>query len=170
MTFMKGQDPANLGDVPKRFWWTKRLAVAYLLLIAALLVTRLIWGHLAERRLATEIGALEAAGGAIDWQALAPEPIPDEENAAEFYTQAAGAITMTAEQGKKFRDLSGVPSFRARFTKDADAILDANAGVFDLCRQARSLSKVDWGFLQYASPAPRNPAPFAPLPAACQAA
>ena len=66
MAFMKGKDPANLGDVPKRFWWTKRLTVAYLLLIAALLATRWIWGHLAEQRLATEIAAIEAAGGTVD--------------------------------------------------------------------------------------------------------
>lgn len=162
MAFMKGKDRPSPGDVPRRFWWTKRLAVAYLLLIAMLLLTRWIWGHLAERRLATEIAAVEAAGGTVDWQALAPEPIPDEENAAEFYKQAAAAVTMTAVREMKFHDMLDVPSFRARFAKEADALLAANDTVFNLCRQARPLIQADWG-IQYTSPAVNVALPdFAP--------
>lgn len=51
---------------PPRYWWLKRIVVAYAVLFVALLTLRLWWGHVAHHRLETEIAKYKAAGEPIE--------------------------------------------------------------------------------------------------------
>ena len=129
---------------PKRFHWAKRIAAAYLLLVVALLVTRWVWGYLADRRVAAELAVITARGETVDWLALEPASIPDAENAAVCYERACMAMSMTDDQREKIYKMLDSPSFLTKCRADADAILMANAAIFAECRSARAASGVNW--------------------------
>ena len=151
--------PSAAVDVcPNRFRWAKRIVAAYLLLAVALLVTRWVWGHLADRRVAAELAAIAARGETVDWLALEPAPIPDAENAAVFYQRACMAVSMSDDQHRKLYPMLGSPSFRTKHRTDADAILLANAAVFAECRNARAAPSLNWG-VKHISPAHRTRLP-----------
>lgn len=138
--------------IPKRFWWAKRIFVCWLVLLAAVVITRYWWNHLAEQRLSDEIAAIHARGQRLDWLNMAPPPLPDEQNAAVYYRQAFAAMAAVQPPLYSPDDLAALPSYRAKHLAEADAILAAHAAVFDLCRQARSIPGVNWGIV-HASPA-----------------
>lgn len=58
---------------PPRYWWLKRIVLAYALLFVALLILRLWWGHVAHNRLETEIAKYKAAGEPIEPEDFDPK-------------------------------------------------------------------------------------------------
>jgi hypothetical protein len=64
----------------KRFW--KRLAIVIAALVAIALIVNGVFAWRAERRLRSRLAAIRAAGDPASIADLAPQPIPDEENAA----------------------------------------------------------------------------------------
>ena len=80
---------------PARLWWTKRLLPGYVTLAAALVISHIVWWHVAERRLAAAMAPFTAAGYNLDWSTNAPAPIPDAENAAAMYIHAFAPVSYT---------------------------------------------------------------------------
>lgn len=136
---------------PRRLWWTKRLALAYVVFAAALVISHIAWQREAERRLAAAVAPFTAAGYNLDWRTNAPEPIPDSRNAAAIYLQAASQLALTARQDVLVSYLSGGQALQDRYAAETDELIAANAAVLALCRQARGL-KAYWG-VPHTSPA-----------------
>jgi hypothetical protein len=131
---------------PPRFRWLKRLSIAGVVMLAALLLLRLWWGREARRQLDAEIAAAHGRGEPVliaDFNNV--DPVPDDENAAILLKSAAGNIVMNATQN----------DFETRFDSDeaqSDSdrqmiagIVRGNANALQLARRAASLTRVDWG-------------------------
>ncbi|MFH0982329.1 MAG: hypothetical protein V2A79_12425 [Planctomycetota bacterium] len=130
--------------VPPRYWWLKRIFLACALLLVLLVGLRLWWGYVVHQRLQTEIDRLVAAGEPIFPEDFDTPPVPDPENAALLYTNAANAFVKPAEATI---DISLFPtsSFTPAQLAEAQLYVDANTNALRLARQARDLPKVDWG-------------------------
>lgn len=132
---------------PPRYWWFKRIVIAYAILFLALLALRLWWGHVAHSRLEAEIARYEAAGEPIEPEDFDPKDvIRDGENAVRLLEQAEAALpTRTArtewmiESG--CRDRATWEQHRAEIAR----VIAANAPVIEKTHEARSRGKVDWG-------------------------
>lgn len=67
---------------PPRFWWLKRGAIGFGLLLALLCVLRFWWGHEAQRRTDALAREAHARGEPFYPEDYRQEPVPDAENAA----------------------------------------------------------------------------------------
>lgn len=143
---------------PKKRWSVRRtVLLAVLLLLAGIGIGRWWWGQSAERILQAEIDAIRARGEPLEWREFKRPFIPDEENAAEFYRQAAKIVLFdhklaeTDEEASRAERLSDMleylldyPDFRKAHAEEARQIIDLCQGAFALCRQARPLKDTDW--------------------------
>jgi len=68
--------------MPPRFWWLKRGAVGFGLLLVMLCILRFWWGHEAERRIEAVARKAHARGEPFYPQDFAEPSVPDAENAA----------------------------------------------------------------------------------------
>ena len=109
---------------PARLWWTRRLAIPYLLLVAALVISHFSWQRTADRRLAEALAMYKAAGISLIVKDYESPPVADEDNAAVLYIAALGE-----------KDRSAIV---------ARTLLNTRASWFDLVRQARGRTKLDW--------------------------
>ncbi len=136
-------------------WKTVLLVLA--LLIVGLVVARRRWGRHADKVLQAEIDAIRARGEPLDWLDFRPEPIYDEENAAELYGQAWAialldpALAADDEEATRLErlwsmvsDLMCYPEFRREHAEDLRRILALSSDALALCRKARGLDKADW--------------------------
>jgi len=68
--------------IPPRFWWLKRGATGFGLLLAMLCVLRFWWGHEAQRRIEAVAREAHARGEPFYFpQDFLPAPVPDADNA-----------------------------------------------------------------------------------------
>ena len=141
----------------KRWSWWKTLLLVLVRLAVGLAVARWQWGRHADKALQAEIDAIRARGEPLAWINFRPEPIPDEENAAEVYRQAwAIALldrTLAADDEEAARldrlasmvdYLTADPDFRWQHAEDMRQILALSAESLALCRKARGLKQADW--------------------------
>jgi len=136
------------GDVqpfPPRYWWLKRIAVAFGVLIAALLGLRVWWGAVASRRLNDEIARIEAAGEPIWPEDFDSEPVPDEDNTVTLLLQAqtlmSPIVGLSLDAGEILRN----PDLVDQRFGEAHALIQGNAPALELVRAARDKPGVDWG-------------------------
>ncbi len=131
--------------VPPRYWWLKRILAGSGLLLVGLLALRLWWGWYADRLLHAEIERIVAAGEPIYPEDFDPkEPVPDDQNAANLYLQAANSIVLTTADGVS---LETYWNDHTRIAKDRGAVanlIDANAMVLENVRLARRRSATFW--------------------------
>src|SRR5688572_16761586 len=81
---------------PPRFWWLKRLTIAYLLIAALAGLTRWWWGRDADRRMADFVAERRALGEPVlptDFQSVSP----GEDTAGALFLRAAQNIKWTDE-------------------------------------------------------------------------
>ncbi len=141
-----GDAARDVRPIPPRFWWTKRIALAALIYLVALLGVRWIWGIYAENKLAARLAECRAAGEPMDGSAFAGPDIPDEENAAVFIRAAAAAFVeseLTGRDAWELLDATDLP--REQFDAVA-AHLRANAETLSLLASAAELPGVSWHF------------------------
>lgn len=67
---------------PPRFWWLKRIALGWLIVIALLLIIRLIWGWEINRRMNNQLAEWRAQGQPTRPEDFAEPDVPEAENAA----------------------------------------------------------------------------------------
>ena len=137
--------------IPPRYWWLKRILLVGGIFAVGLIGLRIWWGCEAERRLQAAIDKYRAAGQPVLLEDFAVEPIPDEDNAAHFLTQAAAKLTQPADV--RF-SVENFLKDRQLLTDQADQLaqlIQANQETLDLIRTARSKTAVDWK-IKLASP------------------
>ena len=160
-------DEPVLQPIRKKRWTMRRIIrVAILALVVAALALRWWHGRQAHVMLQVEIDAIRASGDPLEWRELAPEPIPDSENAAELYKAAVKANALlsppasgTPEQLSRIQRLADMlhkllvqSSYRAEHAGEVGEILALSRESLAICRQARSLTEADWK-LNYDAPA-----------------
>ena len=142
-------NPAILDDtipVPPRYWWLKRIMIASAALILALIALRVWWGWYASRHLQAEIDRIIAAGEPIYPEDFDPkEEIPDDQNAAKLYQEAAEKIVLSEKQQKAFDRVYTYDHPLAEHRETILSIFNNNQQAFSLVRQARGLNRFDWG-------------------------
>ena len=128
--------------------WTSRKKVIFLLLLAVagvILLALACWVWSArgiDAQIAAELARYRAAGQPVDFADFDFPPVPDEENAAKLYMDAAKALMI---EGGLEEEVLGWRSAIAPEEMDlAKAILDRNTEALALCRRARAMEKVDW--------------------------
>ena len=141
MAQARGDGIGQARPVPARFRWLKWIGVAVAIVIVALVGLRWWWGVVAAERLQAAIDELKAAGYPTTMADLQPPPVPDEDNAAYFFTQAF-AVWQTDRKD----------------AADDATFLQDNAEALALVERARSCSGCNWG-VQYTSPGIAVPLP-----------
>ena len=132
--------------IPPRYRWLKRFIKVGVALLLCLVALRLWWGYEADRRLQGEIDRYRAAGEPVFADEFDREmaAVLDEENAAILYEKAINSITFTTKAGVHFEDFrGGTKDFGADMAAAAE-LMESNAGVFELVRQARAKPAVAW--------------------------
>ncbi|MGE5607956.1 MAG: hypothetical protein ACM359_01770 [Bacillota bacterium] len=130
---------------PPRFWWLKRCLIAVAVLVLGLGLLHWAWGWYAERRIAQLMASCRERGEPTQVADFPEAIVPEAENAAPLLQKAAGLLTvsqtlLSAERNEEFRYLP----FSAAAMKLLEADVQANAKVFAIVRQARSLPGAAW--------------------------
>jgi hypothetical protein len=137
---------------PPRYRWLKRVTVAGVIIAAAVVATRLWWGHVAQQRFDAFAAEKRARGEPVFPADLQPPPTTDGRNAAFYFLRAAGAVSKTAES-----PANGVITtpdylpYHPKWHEMAAKSVAANAAIYLDVRVARGLPDVDWG-VAYTSP------------------
>jgi hypothetical protein len=95
-----GPDPVAPLDeqpYPPRFWWLKRIAVAWVLVHAAVLGLRIWWGWEAERRWQAAVDRMHETE--LPSKSASDGSLPDELNLAFVVHAAATKLSLTKENG-----------------------------------------------------------------------
>lgn len=135
--------------VPPRFWWFKRLwplVAAWLLLMIGL---RIWWGYEAQRRFDQRITAYRAAGQPVILEEFRPPAVPEDENAAPLWRQAA--ISVIPQVGPHHLDSFTSSAYAAAYPAALDALIAQNQAALQLAEEAAAKPRADWG-VAYASP------------------
>ena len=150
-------------------WWKYAVCVLALLLLLPVVV-RLWWGYSAERELEAVVSQIEARGEPLAWADLAPEPIPDDDNAVLLYAKAA-EVPLIAEVETDDRgdprtpedehlnrlqdmlgDLAASSNYRRRHAEEVREILELSRAAFRLCREGRDRKGANWQ-MDFSAPA-----------------
>ena len=133
---------------PPRFWWLKRLTLAGLLLLAALVGLRAWWGWEAQRRLRRETDQILAAGYPLRVTDMFPRPLPDGENAGWYLRKAADALPanrVNESPSNSPLTFPTYPPFGPLWEAMEQKSLTASARAFPLARHARGRKEFEWG-------------------------
>ena len=134
----------NAIPVPVRYWWAKRIGVGFVVWMVVMLGVRWGWGCEADRRLNAEIAKYQAAGEPVFLEDFVTKPVPDEENAAKLYLEAADTMGKLPE--KELNLLFSLRDYYKDKNPDKLGILIKRlAPSLTLVRQARELERFDWG-------------------------
>ncbi len=131
---------------PTRFWWLKRLSVICLVFFLAMLVLRLWWGYLAEKRIEAAVAAARADDEPISPQDFNdPDSPPADQNAVVALTAAIAAVSLNPAQQSfigRF-DPKNVPT-QTDQSMMAN-ILAADRRAIELAGHAANLPRAGWG-------------------------
>jgi hypothetical protein len=132
--------------VPKRYRWLKRLMILSGALVVGLVILRWWWGFEANRRLQAQIEQHRAAGQPVYASEFDAEldAVPDEENAALLLEEAINAVVSTTRSGVSVDDFQYEPKNVDQDTESARELIESNAEVLALARQARGRSQAAW--------------------------
>lgn len=88
---------------PTKRWW-KRFAIGVAIVVALALIANGVMAWWTEHRLQTRIAAIRAAGDPASIADLAPEPIPDDENAAAILKRLKPQLAAFSKDQARFYD------------------------------------------------------------------
>jgi hypothetical protein len=128
----------------------RRLFVAGLLVLTVLLMLRLWWGWMAERRWNALVAEMRAAGEPVELRDLQGSPVPNSDNAAYSLTQAIAAMSRTVDTPSLSRPFSGIPEplpYSPQWYVAARNSIGANAETLLLVHQARNRRVTNWRLL-----------------------
>jgi hypothetical protein len=138
---------------PPRRWWLKRIALAVVLFIAGFITLFVIWHRVADQRLQAAIDKIKAAGEPLYPEDFNTPPIPDEDNAAVLYRQAAELLTDERQRAEHDR-LTMCMAWEAdedKLMSTCGALIASHEDGQTLIRKARRRAGVHWG-LDFDSP------------------
>lgn len=140
-------EPDIVQPIPVRYWWLKRISVVAGVLLVGLVLLRVWWGHEAERRLQATIKHYQDAGQPVlpsEFDAIL-DAVPDDQNAAILYEKAMKKMVFLSTSGvhvNAFYDDETTTLEKDRLA--ADELIQKNAEVFALVREARGRPQVAW--------------------------
>jgi hypothetical protein len=132
-------------SAPSPFRLRNRLRWAGVFAILALILLWLAWWRIAEHQLASRLQAIRAAGEPIEQQDFAQPQLPPEHNAATYYRQAFGAMTLTVPNNSVFLN-EKYPYYSQASLLSAAKAVAANVPLLARARQAASFPQAQWGF------------------------
>ena len=131
------------GPIPPRFWWLKRISIGLGVLLVGLVVLRLWWGWEADRRLQAEIERIVAEG-----EPFYPEDyvqdIPDEQNAAVLYDEAAKLMNAIANPAAEINFVCSDFLSCPEMLEDVRPFVENRREILRILRRARGRSNVSW--------------------------
>jgi hypothetical protein len=138
------ETPQDTTALPRRYWWLKRIAAGYVLLMAA--VGGLYWvsNHLAKQRLQVELDKLRARGEPAALSDLAGPPVPPEQNAAILLKKAGELTELDSPDADVLGDISLQPPLSAQNLETLERIIAKCEPGLRLVRRARELPGVNW--------------------------
>jgi len=140
-----------IGYDPPRFWWTKRIVVGSVVLVA--LVVGLVIGAtaVAQRRLDALIESYRAAGEPVyveDFNVF--KDIPDDENAATYYRKAELAYvwpaSITAKMSLNDLRLASFDSTSNAFGSEIQQLINTNGAMIELLKKGGQCEEAEWGY------------------------
>ncbi len=132
---------------PPRYWWLKRLAVAYVLLAAGTVALRYGWYRAARGRVGGQVAAWRAAGQPVLAGDFASPRVADSENGAVLLRAAAqsiNAIRYTDEE-RDVLNSRGMGAPTPAQIAVLEKVVKARRAGLDQARRARSSPRLDWG-------------------------
>lgn len=142
---------------PPRFWWLKRGAIGFGLLLVMLCVLRFWWGHEAQRRIERIASAAHARGEPVSQNDLKELSIPDAENAAVPIAAAIGQLKIGGNIVFPEPTNGDAAAPLASELSDLDSMIGRYQSEIKLVRSARSRPSVVYPDATASSPlAPRN--------------
>src|SRR5687768_13403811 len=136
---------------PRRYRWLVRIAALYVFVFAAVGGVRWWWGNVSSSRFEAAISAAHARGERILVADYAlSEPIPDEQNAAFYFSRALKAIKFSKTEEWAIGNAGSLPLREDIFETLGEA-LGSHPHVLADLRAARGAPKADWG-IKVASP------------------
>ncbi|MCP4375610.1 MAG: hypothetical protein GY794_05485, partial [bacterium] len=147
----------------KRWRKTKWFYGIVLVYIVVTIVVGSLWSAYSHRKFNEAVDPIIARGEPLAWSDFATDPIPDDQNAAVLYQQAAEiplvrdhesshdgrwvalADTRGNELMEMLADFIKKSEVRRECKEDVRELLDMAEDVFALCRKARGRDKADWG-------------------------
>lgn len=141
-----GGKPDHPPLIPQRFKWLRRFGVAAALLLVAVLAIRLAWGLLAERRLNAQLALYRAEGGPVSVEEFNAEldAIPVADNAAVLYERVMDEYVGTSRSGTRLDSFLDATEMFTTEVAIADELMEANAAVLAILREAREKPSVAW--------------------------
>jgi hypothetical protein len=130
--------------IPPRFWWLKRLVVAVVIFMALLVGLRYLSLHVAKRRLAAEIAAIQARGEPLTPEDFADRPVPPEQDGGPDLLAAMKMFQVPPQHQQSWNQ---IPHFAPSTQNPAmvDAVLAANQEALAKVRAARGKPVINWG-------------------------
>ena len=141
-----GTSEVQIELVKHRSRWLRRLGTGAGLLLVGLILLRVLWGFAANHRLATQIEQYRLAGQLVDAEEFDAEldAVVESQNAAALLEQAMDNITATTASGLHFYSFLDEPGNFDTSLSEAHELMQSNADVLALVRQARHLPDVAW--------------------------
>ena len=130
----------------RRLTWRRRLAIGTGLIVVGLILLRGLWGFAANQRLARQIEQYRAAGQlvyAAEFNAQL-DAVEESRNAAVLLEKAMDKYVPTTASGIDASTFFYEPSSFEKNASDARELMESNAEVLALVRQARQLPDVAW--------------------------
>ena len=126
---------------PPRFWWLKRIALAWVVLVLLLLGLRLWWGWAAKRQYLDLIATAETKGFIFEASAGS---LPDAENAVDLLAKAGEQL-----DPNWFTEIINAALNDSALTKDQlhsmSQVRKSAEASMRLVEEAKQASAVDWG-------------------------
>lgn len=138
--------PSEATPIPSRYKWLKRFTKIGVLLIIFVIILRIGWGMIAQRRLDTLIESYRAAGQlvtAAEFDAKL-DAVPDDENAAVLYEEAMEYYTGGAKAFPLLVQYHNDESIIVTQPRVADAFMQANVEALAIVRRATERPQVAW--------------------------
>lgn len=137
-------DAALAEPIPQRFWWLKRLTVAAAVFAFVLAGAWLWWRHHAARMLHEQVQAIRARGEPVLVEDFYLDPVPDAQNAAHYYIEAAKFL-----DEKHLFEMAQIPwpspwPPPKQWIEIAQDEVASHQRSLELARQARTFDSVRW--------------------------
>src|SRR5438552_2073671 len=132
---------------PPRYWWLKRLAVAYVLLAAGTVALRYPWYRAARGRVGGQVAAWRAAGQPVLAGDCASARVADSENGAVLLRAAAQSINaiLYTDEERDVLNSRGTGAPTPAQIAVLEKVVKARRAGLDQARRARSSPRLDWG-------------------------
>lgn len=128
---------------PPRHRWAKRVVLAMVVLVIALLGSFWLWNYTATKRLEAAIADIKSRGEPWEPADFRLPPIPANENIAAGLLDASARLTLPSSQSVRLGELRDIP-YSPDERDEVQAILVSQTAALTLTREALARPSVNW--------------------------